>query len=378
MPNYLPPSRYALGFLNSFEGERYSYKYAELPILTSSQIGFTIYCEDYWTIAGVGTTAIGFGFTGELLSWDGSNWIPAVYNYNVQVFSTAGTFTWTRPNRMTEYSAWLLGGGGSGGSGRKGAAGVIRTGGSAGSASGIHNITGPAVNGVFPGTTETVVVAASVAGGAAQTANSTNGNPGLAGNSSQWGWFKVPGGNPGSGGTSTTAAIASGMFGSPRDTYNSGASTAGGVGSATSTIGSVPVSVSSTCAPSTGGSGGGISAANFGQYGGSSGRVGNAFSTTIPGFVTPFPVANTPSGYSINGVNGSNGPNLVFPFFSGTGGSGGGSADPANTASNGGNGGNGGNWGASGGGGGACTDGTGISGAGGSGAIGLVIVYSRY
>lgn len=379
MPNFLPNVKYALNFLNSFESERYSYKYVELPSLASTQIGFTIYCEDYWTGNGVGTTSIGFGYTGELLSWNGSEWVPSFYNYNVQIFNTAGSHTWTRPNRISEYNAWFLGGGAGGGSGRKGAAGVVRTGGSAGSASAVHN-TGwcQVVSGIFPSATESVVVGAGGIGGTGQSTNSTNGNPGASGGFSSWGWLRVPGGIGGGGGTATTVTGAAAQIGTPRDFYNSTGASNGGVGSASAAIGGVTAPASTSCAPSTAGSGGGISVGNFGQYGGTSGRVGNAVNTTLPAFVNPVAAANTPNNLSANGINGANGIGLLFPFFSGTGGSGGSSADPANTASNGGNGGNGGNWGASGGGGGACTDGTGTSGAGGNGAPGLVIVYSKY
>lgn len=376
MPNYLPALTQSIVYLNNLEGDRFSYKYAELPILLASEIGFTIYCEDY--LNATNALPVGIGPAGDLITWNGSSWVPYSNTYNVQIFSTAGTFTWTRPNKITEYEAWLMGSGGSGGGGRKGAAGTVRGGGSGGGGAPVHKFNGFAVSSVFPSATESVTVGDSVAGGAAQTGNDTNGNPGTQGNISQWGIYRVTGGNAGAGGSTTAAPAVALLGGTPINFFNSVAGVNGGIGSGSTTITTVGAVASTACAPGTGGSGGGISAANNGQWGGNGGKVGNNAVGSPAGLVLPTNVANTPNTYSANGIAGNVGTSPVFPFFSGGAGSGGCSADPTNTTTNGGNGGNGSNWGAGGGGGGGATNGTGNSGAGGNSGIGIVIIYSRY
>jgi hypothetical protein len=98
---------------------------------------------------------------------------------DVQVFTTLGLSTWTKPSGVKSVEVILIGGGGGGGAGRRGAAGTIRFGGCGGGAGGltINNYPDPSLLGA----TEGVYVGA---GGAGGTVSSDSTNGGNGGNSS--------------------------------------------------------------------------------------------------------------------------------------------------------------------------------------------------
>lgn len=125
---------------------------------------------------------------------------------NVQVFSSSGT--WTKPVGAKWIHVKVFDGGSGGGSGRRGAAGTVRYGGSGGS--------GGAWCEAFLAATNvdascTVSVGAGGTGGAAQTVDSTNGNPGTTGGISSFQWnsasnLRISNRN-GQGGSSSTAGV---------------------------------------------------------------------------------------------------------------------------------------------------------------------------
>lgn len=102
---------------------------------------------------------------------------------DIQEFSGAGTYTWTKPAGAKRYEIVCIEPGNGGGSGRRGASGTVCGGGGGGAAGVMVRASGPITDW---GSTETVTIPAVGAGGAAVTADSTNGNAGSA---------------PGSGGT---------------------------------------------------------------------------------------------------------------------------------------------------------------------------------
>lgn len=95
---------------------------------------------------------------------------------DVQVFTTLGLSTWTKPSGVKSVEVILIGGGGGGGAGRRGAAGTIRFGGCGGGAGGltINNYPDPSLLGA----TEGVYVGAGGAGGTVSSDNTDGGNGG--------------------------------------------------------------------------------------------------------------------------------------------------------------------------------------------------------
>jgi|694.fasta_scaffold17143_18 hypothetical protein len=273
----------------------------------------------------------------------------------VDVYSTAGTFTWTKPANAKLVNVVVISGGGGGGSGRKAgiAAQASGGGGGGGGSYSFRDIAASLLN-----ATELVTVGSGGTGGASVTANSTNGTIGVAGGNSSFGtWVQVNGG--GGAGTATTASGPAGAGSSSRAMFPGGNGSAGGGGAGALTGGS-NVNVSSA----GGGAGGGLPASATVGFSGSAG--GTALGSWFSG--------GTASGGTIGG-NGASAPNVAAGFAaSGSAGGGGGSSVTGNA----GNGGNGGLYGGAGGGGGAALDNVGNSGAGGAGAQGIVIVTTYF
>jgi hypothetical protein len=94
---------------------------------------------------------------------------------DVQIFTTAGSNTWTRPAWASTVFVQMIGGGAGGGSGRRVVSGTAASGGAGGGGGAYNQTTLPASS---CGATETVTVGAGGAGGAAVTADNTNGNTG--------------------------------------------------------------------------------------------------------------------------------------------------------------------------------------------------------
>lgn len=278
-------------------------------------------------------------------AWTGTTWLALARQPDIQVFDASGT--WTKPPWATTVYVDLVSAGGGGGSGRKGAAGSIRCAGGGGAGGGRAIGTYRASD--LPATVG-VTIPAGGNGGAAQSANDTNGNGGFIGGSTNFGsYLTANGGGAGSGGTSS-----GGTGGSQPVAMFTGATGAGASGSGGSGI---TVGTSAIAAASGGGAGGGITSGNVAGTGGAGGTV-HMFGTAggAGGAVG--------AAGSVGNVSATKGP--------GSGGGGGG----ASTAGNAGAGGNGGAWGGGGGSGGAAVNSVGNSGAGGNGGSGGCLVIS--
>ena len=246
---------------------------------------------------------------------------------DVQLFTTPGTASWTRPAGAKAVDVIVVGGGGGGGSGRKGASGTAAFGGGAGAGGGRAVLTLPAV---ALDATVSVSIGAGGAGGAAVTIDSTNGNNGIAGGQSSFGSFVfAPQGNAGAGGTTISGtggtAVTRGLF--PGTSGGAGSSAGGAIG-ATSGVGT---------GPAGGGGGGGLAAVPANAAGGAG------------GFAPFYPNAVAGTGGTAGGGTGSTG--TSSPVNAGGPGAGGGGGGSSTTGS-GGSGANGGLYGGGGGGGG--------------------------
>ena len=272
----------------------------------------------------------------------------------VDVYSTPGTFTWTKPAGAKSVHVALLSGGGGGGSGRKTPSGTAGAGGGGGAGGGYSE---RVVQAAILGATETVTVGAGGPGGVAQTNNNTNGSIGGAGGSSSFGTFVTAiGARAGNGGTVTSGGggtvssdqLRSMFLGAAGGTGNL---VAGQAGSANST------------GAAGGGGGGGIAATPLATAGGTGGAAYY--------FLT--------GGAALGGVapGGAGGTSVNVATNQAAGGGGGGGGASSLTG-NGGAGGAGGLYGAGGGGGGAALDTFGNSGAGGAGAQGIVVVTTYF
>ena len=309
------------------------------------------------------------GFTGPATfaiyyQYDANNFVVAPVNEpatDVQIYTTTGAFTWTKPawaDATSNVTCYLLGGGGGGGSGRLGAAASIRCGGGGG-ASGAF--TAYEFKAGDLGATVAGSVGVGGTGGAAQSTASTNGTNGAAGGATNFGTARALGGSGGAGGTATTgaggAAVGSATYWTMAGVAGASASTTGAAG------------VAGTAGPSVsggGGSGAGLTSANAAAAGGAGGTASAAALTTT--------AATGGTAGTSGGGTGGNGSAFTYLYAQalGSGGGGGGS----NAATAGGAGGNGGGKGAGGGGGAGALDGT-SSGKGGDGSPGWAIVVTR-
>jgi hypothetical protein len=271
--------------------------------------------------------------------YDGTTWqhLPLT---DIQLYTTAGTATWTKPVGCKTVRAILIGGGGGGGSGHASAS-SNRGGGGGGAGGGITEITYQASS--LPSNL-TVTVGAGGAGGAGVVANN-DGNPGVAGTASTLTatgttYARAAGGAAGAQGTNTTGA--GGAVGALGDALY-----AGGAGGAGGTPGVAGSAGAATIGAPGGGGGAGMSSSGTTANGGNGGTrmsIGTGGSGATAG-------AGTAVG--IYGSGGGGSPSLAGTSLAGGAGI----------------------YGSGGGGSGAATVATGAGGAGGTG---LVVIISEY
>lgn len=286
--------------------------------------------------------------------------------------------TWTKPTASNFYGAMIMcfAAGGGGGSGRQGAASTLRGAGASGGGGAFTRVFKRAAN--LPNATYSITVGAGGSAGAAQTVNNTNGNNGGAGGFSRFGTIvSAQEGGLGVGGTTSTALAGTGgaiISCTPAGSPYSLAGNAGRQGGNNGLQGNTGYQTSQAVAAASGGSGGGITAANVAAGGGSGGGIYDRGVLFSGG-----------NGGGTNGGNGGNGVDdralylwdyeIATTYGPGTAGGGGGPGDLSGLVA----GGNGGTSGRTcgGAGGGASTNGA-NSGAGAAGGGGLVIVIEFY
>ena len=272
----------------------------------------------------------------------------------VDVYATAGTFTWTKPAGAKAVHVALLSGGGGGGSGRKTASGAGGAGGGGGMGGSYSE---RVIQADLLGSAETVTVGAGGAGGPSITANGTNGQVGGAGGNSSFGTFCVAyGANPGAGGTNTSGGGGSASANALRAMFTGAP---GGQGNLTTGNGGGGSGTGAT----GGGGGGGVAATPAAANGGAG---GTSYYFLVGGQAV---LGIAPGG------NGGSNINVAANQAAGGGGGGGGASS---ITGNGGNGGAGGMYGGGGGGGGAALNDVGNSGAGGAGYSGIVVVTTYF
>jgi len=276
---------------------------------------------------------------------------------------TTGSGTWTKNARTKYIKVFGWGGGGGGGSGRKGTS-ALSAGGGGGGGGGGFLLEGPDS---FFDNTHSYSIGTGGAGGAAQTTDANNGNPGVAGNPTTFANASAAGGVGGGGGTTTSGAAGSGggwrLFissASATSSTNGGQSTSNNVADTLSII-------------AIGGAGGSGANAVTAQQAGNGGVFVNGsgvaqYTAALGGIETG----------TINGGNGANAPSGAAAggyFISGGSGGGGGGVKAAASA---GTGGNGGIPSGGGGGGGGGISAVGDSGAGGTGGDGKIVVIEFF
>jgi hypothetical protein len=281
----------------------------------------------------------------------------------IQIFNTAGTFSWTKPANAKQVVIELVSGGNGGGAGGKGTAGTGIFGGSGGGAGGYSRTALSAAE--LTEATYTVVVGTGGNGGQPGVAG-TGGviGAGTVGTASGFAPSSTPtlflaraqsGGTPGQPGG--TSAPTTGTGGAPN-------SNAGGTANITGTGGAGSGSAN---APTGGGAGGGVSTGSQAFNGGNGATnpfintfsAGGGGSTVANGGNATPGTTRTPSSLIMNGSGGGGGG--ASAFASGSGG----------------NGAAGSGYGTGGGGGGA-TIGSGNGGNGGNGAPGCVIITTYF
>lgn len=323
---------------------------------------------------GSGVTASGTGAT-KVINIPGGG----VANVDVDIFTTTGNDTWTKPT-CTMVRVILIGGGAGGGSGRKGTGTRLGGGGGGGGGMTVKDFLASDL-----GSTEKLTVGSGGTGGTSQTTNANNGNPGNNGNPSFFGNSSAGvgtdakayagGGFGGGSGTNSATAVAGPGFGNVAsavawtggynsETLNDMVATAVNffAGGAASTQSSSGRSGSIQFACGGGGGGGAVITATERNGGVGGVPVHRAGQAPVPANGAHLPGSN---GTAITG-------DTMAP--GGFGGSGGGGANTGPSGPP--TGGNGGLYGGGGGGGGAGTDSVVNSGAGGNGADGIVVVIS--
>jgi hypothetical protein len=301
---------------------------------------------------------------------------PALPDPQVDIFTTTGGGTWTKPTGATSIKVHLIGGGGGGGSGRCGADSTVRTGGAGGGGGGYATNSYAASS---LGDTEPLNVGGGGAGGTSTAAGAASdgvdGSPGAASTFSSSGNLVTAG--AGSGGAKGTTSAASGGSGGTGGVEN-GATGASSV--ATATFASPGGTSSTKMAGAGGGAGGGLDASNFrcfGSGGGNSGGQGGTRGLDSPGATTGT-IATFPGNPGFAGVAFLAGGSIPIAFGGG-GGGGAGSAKGSTASGYNSLGGLGGFYGAGGGGGSGHEQGATISSnAGGVGRQGIVIVISYF
>jgi len=292
---------------------------------------------------------------------------------DIQVFTTPGTATWTKPSGKTMALVKVWAGGNGGGSGSRLASTVTRSGGAGGTAGGFIQMFVPLST---LASTVTVTVGSGGAGGASVTTDSTNGNQGGLGTASIFGTLTAsPSSNLANGGTG--AAVTAPTY-SP-NTFNlfgsflPNLSQVGGGGNGSTTSGAAPANSTFDRymfdLPTGGGGGGGSTSNN--TFSGLGGAGGGRFAAVsgASGFTTA--VAGGAGATTL--LAPTTGTSGVTSYFGGTGGGGGGYRSAANGGSTAGA---AGAQPGGGGGGGAASDNGTPSGAGGAGGAGMVVVIS--
>jgi len=268
---------------------------------------------------------------------------------DVQIFTTTGANTWTKPANAKHVFVYLVGGGGGGEGGKRGATLSIRGGGSGAGG-------GALTKGAFPasilGATETVNVGAGGSGGAGATVDNTQGGTGTDGGATSFGaWLKAGGGKKGQTRSPGTGELDGGDGGGGADPETNSAFPgiqAKGAGG--------------------GGGGGGIDSGNGVNDGAAAGGASSLLrNTAVSGGA-----AGTSGATCTAGGNATN-----VTTNEATGGAGGGGGGARVSGGPGCNGGNGGLYGGGGGGGGASLNGQ-TSGAGGAGGNGIAIVVTVF
>lgn len=287
---------------------------------------------------------------------------------DIQTFTTAGTFTWTKPAGAKYVIGYMWGSGGGGGSGARNATTGVRSGGGGGAGGGLLKFSMLASD---LSATETVVIGAGGVGGAARTTDNTAGASGSFGGETRLG-FKigmVPA-SAGSGGSLTST----GPGGTGSQSIIDGivsitAVNAGGLGA--NNQGTIAGLNSQSYFNASGGAGGAGAAANgvINRNGAQGGAKQIPSSTGAGGLYNS--VAGGSGGIASSGTLPTAG--TSGSFFIG-GGTGGGSGAYRN-ATAGMAGANGGAWGG-GGGGGAGSDNGFASGAGGNGGAGALVMIT--
>ena len=288
--------------------------------------------------------------------------VAAASAADVQIFSTAGSATWTKPAGKTMVWVRMYGAGGGGGSGARYATSSIRGGGGGAGSGGYLEYFIPAA--ALAGTVS-VTIGTGGAGGTSISVDSTAGNAGSTGGNTQFSIYKVAGGLAGQAGSNT----AGGTGGNPGASNVAGmvitAVSSGGAGGAAAAPTAPSASTSAYHQSTSAGGGAGQAASVTTAVAGAAGCAKNA---TATGLVTTIAGG---AGGTAAGVAATTGASGVTNWYGGTGGGGGyyitGVAAGTGAA--------GAQPGGGGGGGGASDNGF-ASGAGGKGGDGMVIVVS--
>lgn len=237
--------------------------------------------------------ALGVDFSPYLLAAEASilymtpEEVDAAYSEDIQVFTTAGTTTWTKPVGAKTMDIIGVGGSGGGGSGARQPTGTTAFGGGGAGMTPMFIALG--IEADQFGATETVIIGDKGVGGAAVTTNGTNGNNGTDGGVTKFGTlFQALGGKGGLGGTTTAGTggavqfqcIGSTNGNSMQDATkggDSGTTSGGGVAGAPYSI-----TANNGLAPTSSGSGGSISSSNVAYAGQASMGIYNQMLQTMP------------------------------------------------------------------------------------------------